>query len=238
MVKGRHAKGSAPHHRAKPSKTLPITAGTFMKIHVNQLFTITCQQISRHAVVPSRPMFRRLCLLLLLCSNAYAAPSPEVERAAATPAASIDRSLLVQLQDVQHNVADRTSSLISTAMGFIGVPYRRGGSSAETGFDCSGFVQVVFKIVGYQLQRDASQQARQGRDVESFSSARGGDLAFFKNDEDRITHVGIYIGNGKIIHASGRVRIDTLTEEGIVQSESNQMTHRFSHFRRFLTEAQ
>lgn len=220
MVKGRHAKGTSPHHRAKPSKALPIAAGTFMKIHVNQLFTITCRQISRHAVVPSRPMFRRLCLLLLLCSNAYAAPSPEVERAAATPAASIDRSLLVQLQDVQHNVADRTSSLISTAMGFIGVPYRRGGSSAETGFDCSGFVRAIYEQAkGMVLPRRANEQAA-ATEVIDKKDLQPGDLVFFNTLGTRHSHVGVYVGEGRFVHATNPrtgVRMDSLNNRYYAQ---------------------
>ena len=158
-------------------------------------------------------MFRRLCLLLLLCSNAYAAPSPEVERAAATPAASIDRSLLVQLQDVQHNVADRTSSLISTAMGFIGVPYRRGGSSAETGFDCSGFVRAIYEQAkGMVLPRRANEQAA-ATEVIDKKDLQPGDLVFFNTMRRAFSHVGIYVGDGKFIHAprsGAQVRVEDM----------------------------
>lgn len=160
-------------------------------------------------------MFRRLCLLLLLCSNAYAAPSPEVERAAATPAASIDRSLLVQLQDVQHNVADRTSSLISTAMGFIGVPYRRGGSSAETGFDCSGFVRAIYEQAkGMVLPRRANEQAA-ATEVIDKKDLQPGDLVFFNTMRRAFSHVGIYLGNNQFVHSprpGGEVRVEDMRQ--------------------------
>ena len=111
------------------------------------------------------------------------------------------RQLLVQLQDVQHNVADRTSSLISTAMGFIGVPYRRGGSSAETGFDCSGFVRAIYEQAkGMVLPRRANEQAA-ATEVIDKKDLQPGDLVFFNTMRRNFSHVGIYVGDNKFIHA-------------------------------------
>lgn len=153
-------------------------------------------------------MSRWLCLFLLVCANAYAAPSEEVERAAAAP-----HGLIEQMQDVRHDVTDKTSELVSIAMGFIGVPYRRGGSSAERGFDCSGFVRVAYeRALGLVLPRRAKDQA-QATEVIDKKDLQPGDLVFFNTMRRAFSHVGIYLGNGKFIHSprSGeRVRIEDM----------------------------
>lgn len=121
-----------------------------------------------------------------------------------------------------------------TAKKYLSSPYQWGGKS-PFGIDCSGLVQMVFKINGFRLQRDASQQVKQGKAV-PFKEIQSGDLVFFKNKEEKIVHVGIFIGDDKIIHASGKVRIDHLNEEGILHSESKVYTHTFSQARRILSE--
>ncbi len=88
----------------------------------------------------------------------------------------------------------------------------------------------------YALQRDSSQQATQGKSI-AWADIRPGDLAFFKNSEGRIVHVGIALADDRIIHASGRVRVDHLDEDGILNLESKVYTHRLAHIRRILTEA-
>ncbi len=125
--------------------------------------------------------------------------------------------------------------LRNIAVKYINAPYQWGGKN-PFGIDCSGFTQMVFKISGYKLLRDSSQQANQGKTVKDFTEARPGDLAFFKNAEGKIVHVGILLHEDKIIHASGRVRIDQFTSEGIVNSETKALTHTLSHLRRVLTE--
>lgn len=125
--------------------------------------------------------------------------------------------------------------LRNIAVKYINAPYQWGGKN-PFGIDCSGFTQMVFKISGYRLFRDSSQQANQGRSVKDFSEARPGDLAFFKNAEGKVIHVGIVLHEDKIIHASGRVRIDMLTSEGIINNETKSLSHSFSHLRRVLTE--
>jgi gamma-D-glutamyl-L-lysine dipeptidyl-peptidase len=117
---------------------------------------------------------------------------------------------------------------------YLNAPYLWGGKS-PFGIDCSGFTQMVFKISGYKLLRDAWQQATQGK-YYKFSEARPGDLAFFSNKDGKITHTGIFMGSDKIIHASGKVRIDTLTAEGIVNQDTRTLTHTFSHLRRILPD--
>lgn len=123
----------------------------------------------------------------------------------------------------------------NVAQKYLNAPYLWGGRS-PFGIDCSGFTQMVFKICGYRLYRDAWQQAGQGKPVEHLEHALPGDLAFFKNPEGKIVHVGILLQQDKIIHASGKVRIDHLNEQGILNLETKVYTHELSHIRRFLAE--
>ena len=124
-----------------------------------------------------------------------------------------ERGLIGQLQDLRHDVADRTSDLISTAMGFIGVPYRRGGNSAETGFDCSGFVRATFEqAMGLVLPRRAEEQAAAASKINR-ADLQPGDLVFFNTLRRAYSHVGIYLGDGQFIHAprtGTRVRVESM----------------------------
>jgi len=121
--------------------------------------------------------------------------------------------------------------MISYAMGLLNVPYLWGGKTVF-GLDCSGFTQIVAKTAGYKLLRDASQQATQGIAVDFFQESIPGDLAFFDNDEGKIIHVGIVIDQHKIIHASGKVRVDTFDHQGIFDTEKNIYTHRLRLIKR------
>ncbi len=125
-----------------------------------------------------------------------------------------------------------TNSILNIAQSFLNAPYLWGGRT-HFGIDCSGFTQVVFKLRGIALKRDASQQAEQGELVESVLKAKPGDLAFFNNPEGRITHVGIIMGGGKIIHASGKVKIDSIDTEGIYSEELKRHTHRLKVVKRY-----
>lgn len=95
---------------------------------------------------------------------------------------------------------------------------------------------MVFKICGFRLFRDSSQQANQGKSVKQYGDGQPGDMVFFKNKEDKVHHVGILLEEDKIIHASGRVRIDHLNDEGILNLETKIYTHQFSHIRRILAD--
>jgi hypothetical protein len=111
-------------------------------------------------------------------------------------------------------------------------PYLWGGKT-PFGVDCSGFVQMVYKICGYKLKRDAKDQALQGVGVAEFAEAEPGDLFFF-GLPTKITHVGIYTGDGKILHAHGMVREDTIIEQGIFNEQLQSLTHQYQLIRRIL----
>lgn len=125
--------------------------------------------------------------------------------------------------------------LRNVASKYLNAPYVWGGKS-PFGIDCSGFVQMVFKICGYKLFRDSSQQANQGKSIKSRNESRPGDLVFFKNDSDVVHHVGILLDGNRIIHSSGKVRVDDLTDDGIRNTETKSITHKFGHVRRVLSE--
>lgn len=110
-------------------------------------------------------------------------------------------------------ITERTSDLVSTAIGFLGIPYLRGGNSAETGFDCSGFVRAIYKdTIGLILPRSADQQANATQKIDK-SDLKPGDLVFFNTMKRTFSHVGIYLGEGKFIHsprAGASVRIEDM----------------------------
>ncbi|SFB27562.1 SH3 domain-containing protein [Flavobacterium swingsii] len=117
------------------------------------------------------------------------------------------------------------SNLINTAFMYMNAPYLWGGKT-PFGIDCSGFTQMVYKLNGYKLFRDASQQSSQGEALSFIEESEPGDLAFFDNDEGNIIHVGIIMDDNYIIHASGKVRIDRLDHLGIYNAEVNKHTHK------------
>lgn len=121
--------------------------------------------------------------------------------------------------------------LVSFAGLFVNTPYLWGGKTAF-GIDCSGLTQIIAKAAGLLLPRDAYQQAEYGETIDFFQEALPGDFAFFDNEEGRITHVGIVAGNNTIIHASGKVRIDTLDHHGIFHAERKKYTHQLRFIKR------
>jgi len=116
---------------------------------------------------------------------------------------------------------------------YMNAPYLWGGKT-PFGTDCSGFTQQLFRVCGYRLKRDAYQQFMQGIVVESMNDAVPGDLAFFKNADDKISHVGILLEDQDFIHASGYVRKDKLDSKGIFNEELSNYTHLLAGIRRIL----
>lgn len=145
--------------------------------------------------------------LALSAVAAPAAADDEINRLLA------ERGLIGRLEQVGVTVRDRTAELVVNAMGLMGVPYRRGGNDADTGFDCSGFVRSVYEqSVGLLLPRKASDQAAATEKI-GRKDLQPGDLVFFNTMRRAFSHVGIYIGDGKFIHApkpGQAVRVDSM----------------------------
>ena len=123
--------------------------------------------------------------------------------------------------------------LIESALLFLNSPYLWGGKT-PFGIDCSGFTQMVYKLNGYNLLRDASQQVTQGESLSFIEESEPGDLAFFDNEEGNINHVGIIMKDNYIIHAHGKVRIDRLDHSGIFNYETRGHTHKLRVIKRVI----
>ncbi len=175
---------------------------------------------------------RKLILTFLLAVSAgvHAMPPPTAEDDISRLIA--DKGLLQRLDEVRHQVTDRASELVVTAMGFLGVPYRRGGNSAETGFDCSGFVRAMYEqTMGLILPRRANEQAAATQAIDK-RELQPGDLVFFNTMKRAFSHVGIYVGEGKFIHSpkpGAQVRVEDMG--------ANYWSRRFDGARRVVAPA-
>lgn len=140
-------------------------------------------------------------------------------------------------KQVQHpsnllHSADFNEIIILLAKKYLNSPYLWGGRSVF-GIDCSGLTQIVFKMAGIFLPRDASQQIKYGETISFLEETKQGDLAFFENEEGNIVHVGILIDNQTIIHSSGSVRIDKIDHHGIYDGKLKKYTHKLRLIKRF-----
>lgn len=161
---------------------------------------------------------RRLALVLSLVTlQSMAAPTDE-EMPAPVPVTpglltQWSGSLTHQFSAARQTVGEKATDMLTQAMGLLGVPYRRGGSSEETGFDCSGFVRHLYeKSFGRLLPRRAAEQAKATETIDR-SELQPGDLVFFNTMKRAFSHVGIYVGDGKFIHAprAGKsIRVDDM----------------------------
>ncbi len=125
-----------------------------------------------------------------------------------------DRGLIERIGDVSDKMEAKASELVINAMTFLGVPYKRGGTNAATGFDCSGFVRAIFEqTAGLVLPRRANEQAAAAPKVDR-ADLQPGDLVFFNTMRRAFSHVGIYVGEGKFIHSpkpGAEVRVESLS---------------------------
>lgn len=171
----------------------------------------------------------------LLATGANAAPLSSTNVQALShdemDALLADKGLIGQISQVRQNVSNRASELVVNAMGFLGVPYRRGGNSADTGFDCSGFVRAMYEqSIGLILPRKAEQQAAATQNI-ARDDLKPGDLVFFNTMRRAFSHVGIYVGDNKFIHSprpGAGVRVESM---GI-----DYWTRRFDGARRVTTD--
>lgn len=129
------------------------------------------------------------------------------------------------------SIPAKPAQVMQVAHSFLKAPYLWGGKSVF-GIDCSGFVQQVYGICGYQLPRDAYQQVSHGQEVHFATQTAPGDLAYFSNEEGRITHVGLMLEGQQIMHAHGEVRVDTLDHNGIYLSDWKRYSHRLRIIKR------
>jgi len=127
----------------------------------------------------------------------------------------VEKGLLARIDQVRQTATDKASELVFTALGFMGVPYRRGGNTAETGFDCSGFVKAMYEqSADTVLPRSAAQQAAETQKIER-AELQPGDLVFFNTMRRTFSHVGIYVGGGKFVHSpkpGAEVRVDDMAQ--------------------------
>jgi cell wall-associated NlpC family hydrolase len=154
--------------------------------------------------------FTVLVTCLLLAAHAHASPDAagdDMDKLLA------EKGFFNKIEQVGQSVSHKTSELVVNAMGFLGVPYRRGGNTAESGFDCSGFVRAIYEqTVGLLLPRRAEQQAAATQNIDK-KDLQPGDLVFFNTMRRAFSHVGIYIGDGKFIHApkpGAEVRVESM----------------------------
>jgi len=171
-----------------------------------------------------------LCVGLAFAQSAVPMPpAPPADDALGTLIA--EKGLLGTIGTVGSKVGNQASDLVATTLGFLGVPYRRGGATLETGFDCSGFVKYMFEnTLGLVLPRSAAQQAAATEKIDS-SELKPGDLVFFNTMRRTFSHVGIYVGNGKFIHSpkpGGEVRIEDM--------KTSYWARRFDGARRVATD--
>jgi cell wall-associated NlpC family hydrolase len=122
--------------------------------------------------------------------------------------------------------------IIGTALKFLNTPYLWGGRTIF-GIDCSGLTQLVFKMNGLVLPRDARQQAEMGKTITKVEEAQPGDLAFFEY-RGKITHTGIILENSEIMHSAGKVHIDKLDQHGIFGVSTKEYSHRLTRIKRIL----
>ena len=154
--------------------------------------------------------FSAILATLLIACNAQATPSGAADEMDQLFA---NKGFLPRIEQVRQSISQKATELVVTAKGFLGAPYRAGGESGETGFDCSGCVRAIYgQTIGLILPRKAEQQAAATEKIER-TELQPGDLVFFNTMRRAFSHVGIYVGEGKFIHSpkpGGEVRVEDM----------------------------
>jgi gamma-D-glutamyl-L-lysine dipeptidyl-peptidase len=145
----------------------------------------------------------------------------------------VGKNIYKTVREFSHHYISTSDTFQDTALKFINSPYIWGGR-IPSGIDCSGLTQLVYKIHGKPLPRDSWQQAEAGINVDFIDETEPGDLVFFDNDRGKIAHVGMIFARGLVIHASGRVRIDSIDHQGIFKPEIGGYSHKLRTIRRIL----
>lgn len=156
----------------------------------------------------------RIILVLAVLLLAFSAKATPINGFDEVPPPQSERNFLSRVGEMGVKVEAKASELVTHAMLFLGVPYKRGGASMATGFDCSGFVRTIYEqTAGLILPRSAVQQAAASEKIDR-KDLQPGDLVFFNTMRRAYSHVGIYIGNGEFVHAprpGAKVRVESMS---------------------------